>query len=309
MDKQGANVRKLSQQPDRVGITDWSPDGQWIAFVSIRDGNSELYVMDSPTGAEQYRLTEEEAEDFAPDWRPLAMSVPCEIRTDRTDVTMHVGPGYNRGIYGYLPSGVGIRVLGQANADDGSPWWKIDHTQVGASAGITSLWVAQADVIAPEECLAPIAEVPPIISYPTPVPTPGTWGPCGSCDTCGYPQSECITTPDGDCVWDYSCRPQIPPPEKTPDDTDNGDDCWRLGTGVAPTPSAGSVSVLTKPNCDGMYKDGTSVSVSASAAQRWAFHHWSGDCPGGSGSANPITITMTQTCTIIANFVQGATAG
>jgi Tol biopolymer transport system component len=29
----------------------WSPDGQWITFVSNRDGNREIYVM-SVTGAQ-----------------------------------------------------------------------------------------------------------------------------------------------------------------------------------------------------------------------------------------------------------------
>ena len=43
----------------------WSPDGRMIAFVSLRDGNPEIYVM-LADGSQQTRLT------FAPggDWRP-----------------------------------------------------------------------------------------------------------------------------------------------------------------------------------------------------------------------------------------------
>ncbi len=37
----------------------------------------------------------------------------------------------------------------------------------------------------------------------------GSWGGCGSCTTCGYPTSECVSSPDGTCIWDpTACRPQ-----------------------------------------------------------------------------------------------------
>jgi hypothetical protein len=35
----------------------------------------------------------------------------------------------------------------------------------------------------------------------------GSWGTCGSCDSCGYAASECVRSPDGQCLWDpSSCR-------------------------------------------------------------------------------------------------------
>lgn len=41
----------------------------------------------------------------------------------------------------------------------------------------------------------------------------GQYLPCGSCNTCGYPADECITTPDGQCLWDpTTCRPDYGPP-------------------------------------------------------------------------------------------------
>lgn len=37
---------------------------------------------------------------------------------------------------------------------------------------------------------------------------PGSWLGCGSCSTCGYPANECVTSPDGACLWDpATCRP------------------------------------------------------------------------------------------------------
>lgn len=45
-----------------------SPDGKWIAFVSSRDGNAEVYVM--PRGGEASRVTFEPTSDWKPMWVP-----------------------------------------------------------------------------------------------------------------------------------------------------------------------------------------------------------------------------------------------
>ncbi|MEE3140985.1 MAG: hypothetical protein VX307_00175, partial [Chloroflexota bacterium] len=47
----------------------WSPDGRKIAFVSERDGNSEIYVMNAG-GSGQTRLTFNDGEDRFPTWSP-----------------------------------------------------------------------------------------------------------------------------------------------------------------------------------------------------------------------------------------------
>ena len=47
----------------------WSPDGTRIAFHSHRDGNWEIYVMNSD-GSEQTRLTDNPGEDTFPSWSP-----------------------------------------------------------------------------------------------------------------------------------------------------------------------------------------------------------------------------------------------
>jgi Tol biopolymer transport system component len=46
----------------------WSPDGEHIAFVSTRDGNFEIYMMDAD-GTHQRRLTFNRDNDVAPAWR------------------------------------------------------------------------------------------------------------------------------------------------------------------------------------------------------------------------------------------------
>ena len=47
----------------------WSPDGQWIAFVSTRKGNSDIYVVNIEYGW-QLPVTDDPADDIAPCWSP-----------------------------------------------------------------------------------------------------------------------------------------------------------------------------------------------------------------------------------------------
>jgi TolB protein len=47
----------------------WSPDGQWIALSSTRDGNQEIYVV-RPDGKDLRRLTSDPALDTHPAWSP-----------------------------------------------------------------------------------------------------------------------------------------------------------------------------------------------------------------------------------------------
>ena len=55
---------------DATGVDpNWSPDGQRIAFTSVRDGNAEIYVMNAD-GSSQTRLTDNEALDEDPRWSP-----------------------------------------------------------------------------------------------------------------------------------------------------------------------------------------------------------------------------------------------
>ena len=52
----------------------WSPDGSKIAFVSDRDGNDEIYVMNAD-GSNQTRLTNNTVTDISPVWSPEDSSI------------------------------------------------------------------------------------------------------------------------------------------------------------------------------------------------------------------------------------------
>jgi hypothetical protein len=63
------DLRQLTDNPADDMLPAWSPDGRSIAFVSTRDGNPEIYVMDSD-GQNQRRLTFNPTGDWRPAWLP-----------------------------------------------------------------------------------------------------------------------------------------------------------------------------------------------------------------------------------------------
>ena len=71
----GDNQRRLTNNRHYDWDPSWSPDGKRIAFVSERDGNFEIYVMDDD-GDNQRNLTNNRHSDVAPAWFGLAFSVP-----------------------------------------------------------------------------------------------------------------------------------------------------------------------------------------------------------------------------------------
>jgi len=64
------NQRRLTNNPAADTLPAWSPDGPSIAFVSNRDGNDEIYVMNAEDGTNLRNLTNNPAADTFPAWSP-----------------------------------------------------------------------------------------------------------------------------------------------------------------------------------------------------------------------------------------------
>jgi TolB protein len=98
----GSRLRKLTPKP--VGTSRdpaWSSDGRKIAFVSERDGNSEIYVMNA-NGSGQRNLTRNPAFDADPAWSPDGRKIAFVSKRDG---------GY--GVYVMNADGSGQRRLAQ----------------------------------------------------------------------------------------------------------------------------------------------------------------------------------------------------
>lgn len=70
MDWETGESRNLTNWPGKDSHPSWSPDGSQIAFVTDRDGNDEIYVINSD-GSNPTRLTFDPARDFEPVWSPI----------------------------------------------------------------------------------------------------------------------------------------------------------------------------------------------------------------------------------------------
>jgi len=104
-------LTRLTQHEEDDLAPAWSPDGDTIAFVSFRDGNGEIYIMESD-GSRQLRLTTNEADDLDPVWSPNGRQMAF--------VSHLYGPGE---IFIMDDDGSNQRRLTTNDAEDHSPDW------------------------------------------------------------------------------------------------------------------------------------------------------------------------------------------
>lgn len=191
MNADGTGVTRLTtMDPDLVLAANrtnddphWSPDGQKIAFVSRRDGNEEIYVMNAD-GSGQTNLTNNPAWDTSPVWSPdgrqflfvstrdqttggIAQiwvmnsdgSVPTELTTvgnnssaawspDGTKIAFVSERDGNSEIYVMNPDGSGQARLTRSADTDSQPAWSLDSRRiayVSGRDGIPQIYVMGSD--------------------------------------------------------------------------------------------------------------------------------------------------------------------
>lgn len=73
VDIDGNDLVNLTNTPEIVDEDPvWTPDGRQIVFQSDRDGNYEIYVMNSD-GSQPYNLSRNSGQDYWPDWSMLVV--------------------------------------------------------------------------------------------------------------------------------------------------------------------------------------------------------------------------------------------
>ena len=131
--------------PGDVQTPAWSPDGRKLAFVSQRDGNAEIYVMNAD-GSAQENLTRQPANDSHPSWSRDGGKLAFVSRRDG-----------NSEIYVMNADGSGLRNVTRTPRDDLDPAWSPDGRAIAfvqkkcvasrpcAAAYETDLYVVNAD--------------------------------------------------------------------------------------------------------------------------------------------------------------------
>jgi tol-pal system beta propeller repeat protein TolB len=196
MNADGSGAAALS--PEGLGDTApiWSPDGQKIAFVSQRDGNREVYIMDAncaslPAGCGQnaVNVTRHPADDWTPAWSPdgkrlafssiregnweiFVLDTTCFASPEScpdsavqltTNGSGNLGPVWsldgsriaysskapgNWDIYTMTPGGADVRQLTTDPGNDLSPAWSPDGTRLAFESnrdGNVEIYVVGAD--------------------------------------------------------------------------------------------------------------------------------------------------------------------
>ncbi|MGH9903979.1 MAG: S41 family peptidase, partial [Pyrinomonadaceae bacterium] len=73
-DENGQNIQRLTVNRARDVFGRFSPDGQWIAFSSDRNGNLDVFLIPAKGGAAK-QLTFHSADDTVLGWRPDSKGV------------------------------------------------------------------------------------------------------------------------------------------------------------------------------------------------------------------------------------------
>ena len=138
---QGNSERALTQGNSVNTQPAWSADGTTLAFSSVRDGQSAIYLIDAD-GQNLRRLNQSALWQTAPSWAPDGSAIAYLARDNTTaGVALHIQP----------LSDATVQVIAGNGLEKGpdAPVWSADAQQlvfVGANAqGKTDVWLVQRD--------------------------------------------------------------------------------------------------------------------------------------------------------------------
>lgn len=135
LDRNGAVIKRLTEDPGIEVSPAWSPDGKQIVFVSDRSGSPQVFALDLQSGKSR-RVTYSGSYNTSPEWSP---------KGDRIVYTGRVGSKF--AIFTIAAEGGDPRKLTAESSDSEDPTWSPDGRFIAFSsnrAGRYHLYVMQA---------------------------------------------------------------------------------------------------------------------------------------------------------------------
>ena len=128
VNRDGSDLRQLTDHPADDSAPDWSPDGSRIAFASNRDGNSDIYVI-NVDGSGLTNLTDTPANEYQPVWSPDGWTIAYLREPFKST------PDYETQLWSMGANGAGPRRLGEMTGYGMSaPSWSPDSRQIAVVA-------------------------------------------------------------------------------------------------------------------------------------------------------------------------------
>jgi Tol biopolymer transport system component len=131
MDSDGSNRTRLVEgQTEFLSAPTWSPDGSQIAYVSDRDGNPDIWVMNSD-GSDQVNISNHKAKDHSPAWSPDGEWIAFASVRDSLYWELYL----------MRPDGSDVqRLTWWEDASDLSPVWSPDATRLAFASKRDGNW-------------------------------------------------------------------------------------------------------------------------------------------------------------------------
>ena len=125
MDRDGSNIRRLTEGDWTDTMCDWSHDGKWITFASDRDSNYEIWLV-RPDGSDLHKLIGGGGRNNHPHFSPGDQWIVFTSQRAGFSAETISMPGQPQA-YGDLfiirPDGTDLTRLTHNSNEEGTPAW------------------------------------------------------------------------------------------------------------------------------------------------------------------------------------------